>query len=168
MEEKTRSEILNDVSEDLLEEYGSRVEKHDLPRSIDLHLRKDGKDSFFCVMAVSLNEKTGRYFDATVSSEWDFIQKQRDKPNEVLFAIYRKDREDQDKRTVVLTPEQVLACSVPHLTSFQIKFDISKEELNNSDKINGKRGIKEEKLYSAIKSFNSVKKRFEKKGKSKK
>lgn len=158
--QKTRNDIIKEVSTYLLKQYGPSIGTNGLPRCIDIHCRKNGKDSFFCVMAVSYNEKTNQYFDATVSSEWDFIREQREKQNEVLFVVYRKECEEIDERIVLLTPEQVLSCSLPHLTSFQIKFLISKENLSNPELLLGKQTIKETELYSAIDRFKEIKDAF--------
>ena len=112
-------------------------------------------------MAVSFDEKKNTYFDATVSSEWEFIKEQREKGVTVWYVIYRKDIEEQDKRIVLLTPEQVLVCSMPYLQSFHIKLNITKEELENPKILDGRKPqVKEKKLYDAIRRYNEIKDSF--------
>ena len=107
------------------------------------------------------NKKKNTYFDATVSSEWEFIKEQREKGVAVWYVIYRKDIEEQDKRIVLLTPEQVLVCSMPYLQSFHIKLNITKEELENPKILDGRKPqVKEKRLYDAIRRYNEIKDSF--------
>lgn len=151
-----RQRILKEIKAYLKDKYGESKKKHGLPRSIDIHCNKDGKDTYFCVMAVSFNKKQGAYFDATVSSEWKFIKGTNGIERDVLFVIYRKDVDDKDKRIVLLTPEQVLSCSEPHLSSFQIKFKVSRDELDNPKILLGKNGLDITKLYGALDRYDKI------------
>ncbi|MBO7544354.1 MAG: hypothetical protein J6T02_02090 [Bacteroidales bacterium] len=158
--EKSRQEIIDEVKLFLQKDYGKSKARKQLPRCIDIHCEKDGKDTYFCVMAVSFNKKTGKYFDATVSSEWEFLRGEEGNRKDVKFVIYCKDIEDEKKRIKVLSPDQVLSFSVPHLTSFQIKFEIGKEDLENPARLNGEKGSTFNDLNNALDKFNAIKKDF--------
>lgn len=161
--EKSRKDIIKEIEVFLEKQFGTAVARTGLPRSIDIHCKKDGKDTYFCVMAVSFDKKKNTYFDATVSAEWEFIKEQREKGVAVWYVIYRKDIEDQDKRIVLLTPEQVLVCSMPYLQSFHIKLNITKEELENPKIMDGRKPkVNEKKLYDAIRRYNKIKDSFKK------
>ena len=153
---KTRKEIIGEVTAFLKNMYGEPQSKKGLPKCIDIHCKKDGIDTYFCVMAVSLNKRAVEYFDATVSSEWEFIKCHEKDNNRVVFVIYRKDIEDPDKRIVLLTPEQVLKCSRPS-PSFQIKFFANSSVLEKPSLLTAKKGLDRQRLYGAIDSFNSIK-----------
>lgn len=155
---KERSKILREIENALEKRYGQSLGRSGIPRCVDIHSRKNGKDYYFCVMVVTRHSNNA-YFDATVSAEWEFVWEQREKGNEVLFVVYRNDVV-KEKRIVVLTPKQVLSCSVPHLTSFQIKFQANSGDLDNPKNLERIGGLIEDNLKEAIKSFNNIKKNF--------
>ena len=91
MNKKTsREEIIKEIEDFLKNDYGSSAKRTGLPKSVEIHCVKDGIDSYFCVMAVSYNEQKGAYFDATVSSEWEFI-KEMQKVGKWLKNTYNYD-----------------------------------------------------------------------------
>ena len=159
MVSKSRQEIIEEIKIFLKEDFGEPQKKKGLPRSIDIHCNKDGQDYYFCVMAISPDEN-GNYFDATVSSEWDFLRGIDGVARNVIYVIYRKEIQNPEKRIVLLTPRQVLARSIPHLTTFQLKFQASSKDLDNPHTISEEGKISEEALYSAIDDFQAINKRF--------